>query len=322
MSHFANITVDFDLFRMLIVMIPAVVLTHQFIHREHQLIRWVGALFAHIWQFQWRLILFASGIQLGLWTFSATSVLLYGVPTDIILGCGLLLGVLPRVIAPHWPISLLLLLDLLLTLTLLPLSYTFASIPFLVLVSAIVIIPSQLLARWTEQSSHIVGRSILQNSAWTILLLWLFPSILFNLTSDSWTALLQRPIFETLLYLTPIVLPAALLLNALYVFAKQGNGTAFPYDAPQYLVTTGVYRYLSNPMQVGIVLMMLIWGVVIQSTLVMLSAAVAFILFLVFKNVCNGSCQLGLTDHKNWEAYQASVPKWLPHFKRLNVNNN
>lgn len=97
------------------------------------------------------------------------------------------------------------------------------------------------------------------------------------------------------------------------MFAKQGQGTAFPYDAPKYLVTTGVYRYISNPMQVGIVLMMLFWGAILESDLVMLSAVVAGVLFLVFKNVCNGSCRIGVTDAESWARYQQSVPKWFPY---------
>lgn len=305
-----DMTINADIFRALIVMLPALLLTYQFTQREHSLLRWVGALFAHIWQFQWRLILFAVGIQWGLLEFSTTEAALFGVPIDIILGAGLLLGVLPRILFPRLPIIVLVIADSLLCLFFFPLNYSENSILWSIGLSILVIVPSQLLARWTEYDQHIYLRSLLQNIGWAILLLWLFPTIIFNLTDDSWQPLVQRHWLLNLLYFVPMILPAGLLLNALYGFARYGKGTAFPYDAPKYLVTTGVYRYLSNPMQLGIVLMMLFWGAILHSYLVMLSAPVAFILFLVFKNVCNGSCHLGLSAPEEWQHYQQSVPKW------------
>lgn len=307
---------DVDLFRMLILMLPATILTYHFVHKDHDIMRWVGALFAHLWQFQWRLILFALGIQLGLWEFSVSGVLLYGVPVDIILGAGLLFGALPRILVFSSDylverISVLLVLDVGLNIMLMPMVFPSSSLPFLLLVSCLVIVPSQLLAHWTEYDSHLYGRTILQNTGWSVLLLWLFPSVIFSLTNDSWAPFLQRPLHENLLYLLPMILPALLLFGALYEFAKRGRGTAFPYDAPKFLVTTGVYRYISNPMQLGIVLMMFGWGAILESYLVIISSGVALVLFVVFKNVCNGSCRIGLSD-PDWQRYQASVPKWIP----------
>ena len=315
-SHPSSTETAVNLIRMLLIMLPAVVLTYQFVHREHSLMRWVGALFAHIWQFQWRMILLATGVQLSWWHFQVTDIVLYGVPADMLLGCGLLLGVLPRIIAPKLPLLMLVVADVVLMLWVLPLEYSANKTPYLLGISLLVIVPSHLLARWTERDQHIYLRSLLQNIGWSVLLLWLFPSIVFNLTDDSWQPLLQRSIGLNTLYLLPMLIPAVLLLDALYEFAKHGKGTAFPYDAPKYLVTTGVYRYLSNPMQTGIVMMMLLWGAILESGLIMLSAPIALILFLVFKNVCNGSCRIGLCNPE-WERYQRSVPKWIPRKSKL-----
>ena len=315
-----DMIINADIFRALIIMLPALILTYQFTQRKHSLLRWVGALFAHIWQFQWRLILFTAGIHWGLWEFTTTDVTLFGVPIDIILCAGLLLGVLPRILFPRLPIIVLVIADSLLCLLFFPIVYTENSVIWIVTLSVLVIVPSQLLARWTEYDQHIYLRSALQNAGWAILLLWLFPSIIFNLTQDSWQPLLQRDWMINILFLIPMILPAGLLLNALYEFARHGRGTAFPYDAPKYLVTSGVYRYLSNPMQLGIVLMMLFWGAILHSYLVMLSAPVAFILFLVFKNVCNGSCQVGVSAPEEWQHYQQSVPKWFINIRSSNNN--
>jgi hypothetical protein len=64
-------------------------------------------------------------------------------------------------------------------------------------------------------------------------------------------------------------------------------------------------------MQVGIVLAMAWWDVVIASVAFSLSALVALWLFLIFKDVCNGSCAIGEHD-PNWALYQREVPRWIP----------
>ena len=142
-------------------------------------------------------------------------------------------------------------------------------------------------------------------------------SSVFHLTPDSWQELLQRDLFITVLYGLPMILPASLLISALHQFAVEGDGTAFPYDPPKILVTGGVYQYISNPMQLGICLMMGWWGFILHSVWISISAFIALILFIVFKDVCNGSCAIG-KGNQQWEAYQKVVPKWIPracHFK-------
>lgn len=315
-----------DVFRALIVLIPAVALAYQFTKNVLVIKRWVGALFAFIWQFQWRLILFAGGVQLDLWHFDTNQVLLYGVPVDIMFGASLLLGALPVVLSYRvadkktWLrvfIPLLVIADIVLVFLFLPQLINKNNIAVLILLSILVVAPSQLLAQWTAQSERLYLRSILQNTNWAILLLWLFPSVLFELStafklsSNSWGVLLSRNTLTNILYLLPMLIPATLLCDSLYRFAKDGGGTGFPYDAPHQLVTTGVYQYISNPMQLGIVILMMLWGVILSSTLLMLSSPIALALFIVFKNVCNGSCHLGEKD-VNWRVYQETTPKWLP----------
>ena len=304
------------MFSALILLLPAMALAYLFSHQSLSVKCWTGALFAYVWQFQWRMMLFAGGIKLGLWTFDSEQILLFSVPVDIMLGMSLLLGALASILGRKLAITLLIpaliALDLTIIYLFIPIAdFSVSGLFCVLIVSLLVIAPSQLLARWTATSQHVYLRSILQNISWAVLLLWLFPSVLFNLTSDSWSVFLARDWIDNGLSLLIMLLPASLILNALYVFAKDGKGTGFPYDAPIYLVTTGVYRYLSNPMQVGIVLMMGLWGVVLSSNLMMLTSPIALVLFVVFKNVCNGSCQIGEND-PNWKLYQRETPKWIP----------
>ena len=42
-------------------------------------------------------------------------------------------------------------------------------------------------------------------------------------------------------------------------------------------------------------------------------AVIAVILFIVFKDVCNGSCAIG-KESEEWQTYQVAVPQWMPRF--------
>jgi protein-S-isoprenylcysteine O-methyltransferase Ste14 len=177
-----------------------------------------------------------------------------------------------------------------------------------------VCVPSLLLASWTAWNSHIYLRATLQTLCWACLLLWFFPNAVFSQLHGGWEILLNRSLVGNAIYLTPLLVPGLILLNATYQFAVEGNGTGFPYDPPDRLVTKGIYAYFSNPMQVGICLLMLFWGVALMNAWICASAAIAVFLFVVFKDICNGSCAIGKTD-PNWEAYQCNVPRWLPALK-------
>jgi protein-S-isoprenylcysteine O-methyltransferase Ste14 len=174
-----------------------------------------------------------------------------------------------------------------------------------------VCLPSLLLGRWTAQATHIYLRAILQTICWACLLLWLFPFTVFHQLKSGWEPLLNRSALNNMLFLAPMIVPGLLLLSASYQFSVEGNGTGFPYDPPEKLVTKGIYAYISNPMQLGICVLMLCWGFALMSIWICASAFVALFLFIVFKDICNGSCAIGKSD-QNWQAYQREVPKWIP----------
>src|ERR1051326_2407323 len=59
------------------------------------------------------------------------------------------------------------------------------------------------------------------------------------------------------LALLPIVFGAGILLRCIWDFAVFGRGTLAPIDPPKHLVVRGLYRYVRNPMYVGMVLVVL-----------------------------------------------------------------
>jgi len=302
--------------RSLILLLPLSLWAAVFLGQRLSAREITASLLGFVWVFQASLGLNILAIETDTWTFLVEDNLFYGIPLDWIMAQSIVVGTLVP-LSRNWGWSIIgrLLFQAVMLITI----YCSIDLVFLKTASALLVLLliflssglALLLSDWTAKDIHIHGRAFFQSLAWAGLLFWLFPSIVFHLTADSWIALLQRDLlFNGLLFL-PLLIPAYLLCNALYQFAEIGKGTAFPYDPPKRLVTTGVYRYISNPMQLGICLAMGWWGVILESLWVILSALVAVILFTVFKDVCNGSCTIG-NDNQEWIDYQASVHKWWP----------
>lgn len=176
------------------------------------------------------------------------------------------------------------------------------------------VVPGLLLGHWTATQRAIVPRSLLQATLWAAVLLWLLPTGLFANGLGRWPAAAQ-PDRETALLLLALAIPIGLLAAALAAFALEGNGTGFPFDPPRRLVTGGIYAWVSNPMQIGICLLVALWGAVLDSAALSGLGLVAVILFVVFRNVCNGSSAIG-RNNRDWRIYQDAVPKWRPRLRR------
>lgn len=241
--------------------------------------------------------------------FRLSGAALYGVPVDIALAHGLILALCQLYARARGRLLVGLALPSALVL-MLSLAY-FSHIPhsLLPLITAITMIPALRLGYWTASDRRVYARSILQALMWCALLLWLLPATAMAHISGNWNMLRTQP---PLLYL-PLLFPAALMVQALYVFARYGNGTGFPYDPPKRLVTQGIYAYVSNPMQIAIVFVMGWWGVLLGNETVVICSPFALLLFLVFKDVCNGSSNVCGKDPA-FVAYQRAVPRWWPRF--------
>ena len=105
-----------------------------------------------------------------------------------------------------------------------------------------------------------------------------------------------------------------ILLWSFWNFLIQGRGTPAPIDPPKELVATGFYRYVRNPMYVGVILMLIghflwygFWSILVY-------AAIAFItthLFVTFYEEPTLKRMFGAS----YEDYLKRVPRWIPRFK-------
>lgn len=116
-----------------------------------------------------------------------------------------------------------------------------------------------------------------------------------------------RPILALLL----LSLGAAIYLWCLWHFAVTGRGTPAPIDAPKKLVAQGLYRYVRNPMYVGVLLVIAGWAILFQSWGVLVYGAVVALLFHLFIVVVEEPI-LERKFGEPYERYRKEVGRWLP----------
>ncbi len=100
------------------------------------------------------------------------------------------------------------------------------------------------------------------------------------------------------------------LLVCIRDFAIRGQGTPFPLDPPQNLVTGRLYRTTRNPMYVGLMIVLTGWVLWFSSMQLVWYALVTGIvvhLFVVFVEEPFLKKQFG----DAYDAYRKKVPRWL-----------
>jgi len=105
-----------------------------------------------------------------------------------------------------------------------------------------------------------------------------------------------------------------ILLWCFWDFTFKGHGTPAPISPPKELVATGFYRYVRNPMYVGILAILLghflwfgYWNLLIYAVIVF----VAFHTFVAFYEEPALKRKFGAS----YEAYLQRVPRWIPRFR-------
>ena len=110
------------------------------------------------------------------------------------------------------------------------------------------------------------------------------------------------------------ILGGIILLWSFWNFLAQGRGTPAPIEPPKELVAAGFYRYVRNPMYVGILAMIIghflwfgYWSLLIYAMVVF----GAFHTFVTFYEEPTLRRIFGAP----YEEYLRNVPRWIPKFK-------
>lgn len=102
-----------------------------------------------------------------------------------------------------------------------------------------------------------------------------------------------------------------LLLWCVRDFYVAGKGTLAPWGPPQYLVTSGLYRWTRNPMYGSVLVVVMGWAVFYRSPIIgiyLVGLAVVFQLRVILHE----ERWLKKTFSEEWAQYRNRVGRWMP----------
>ncbi|MDR7279790.1 protein-S-isoprenylcysteine O-methyltransferase Ste14/predicted DCC family thiol-disulfide oxidoreductase YuxK [Catenuloplanes atrovinosus] len=248
----------------------------------------------------------------GWWSFAPVDGAFHGMPVDLWLGWAALWGALPvlfRRVLP-WPLTVPLLawLDLIAMPRLAPLLVLGERWWIGELIGAAgVMLPSVLLGVAVAERRWLTARVLGQLVVFAGLTLWLFPRVAFTFDGATWPRE-HLAVWAQLALLLSI--PALLAVRE---FATRGRGTAYPWDPPDRLITTGPYAYVANPMQLSVVALMLLLAVAAGSWAMVVAAVVA-VAFSAAVAEPHERAALAARHGDEWRAYRRRVRDWWPRW--------
>jgi protein-S-isoprenylcysteine O-methyltransferase Ste14 len=154
-------------------------------------------------------------------------------------------------------------------------------------------------------------RSLLVAALFIWLQMWLLPRWV-GIRGD-WHAPQAEPL--RWLGLLPLVCGSILMLTCVWRFGTTGQGTPAPFDPPRKFVAVGPYRYVRNPMYLGMALALIGEAILFadRASLVRivvygLALVVIVVLFVLLYEEPSLRRRFGF----EYEAYCRKVPRWFP----------
>lgn len=111
--------------------------------------------------------------------------------------------------------------------------------------------------------------------------------------------------------LLAILAGATILIWCIADFARVGRGTLAPVDPPKELVARGLYRFVRNPMYVGVVLVLVGESALFRSVSLLLYAGTFFLIANLFVMLYEEPT-LRARFGESYEHYRRSVGRWIP----------
>ena len=143
-------------------------------------------------------------------------------------------------------------------------------------------------------------------------------AFLFNDTqSIDWLLYKPQDQMATIIGGLLIVAGLGLVLATIPFFLRQSAGTNMPWDPAPELIVTGIYRYVRNPMHIGVFSIMMGEGLILRSISILGFVTFAIILHLFY---IPNSEERGLEIRfgEEYLEYKENVPRWIPRLTPWN----
>jgi protein-S-isoprenylcysteine O-methyltransferase Ste14 len=276
-----------------------------------------AALLAAAWSLPSAALAGYLAMQLDVWTVPFNTLLVLGSPAIVLLDRVLVWGWAFAFFSDRVSLIRLAFLGVLLDL-MLPLDRVFyhASPQFLfaeALAVGICLVPAQLFARWTRERSHLTARNLMHLCFHSALLLGIWPLLITQFLGGNWHAWAARSSADNKFYLQFLIFPCVFLITAMQEFHTAGRGTPMPEDAPRGLVTTGIFSYVANPMQIGKFGVLFVWGLFWKNPWIVAAAFLGLFYSLTIAR-SREDRDMARRFGADWTCYRRNVRRWLPRW--------
>lgn len=142
--------------------------------------------------------------------------------------------------------------------------------------------------------------------------LGIIPWLLLQWSEES----VMPPSSVWLIGLFPLLIGVVLYFWCAGAFTFIGKGTPAPIDAPVFLVRSGPYRWVRNPMYIGVFSVLIGEAILFHSLLLVgyaLLVGIVVHLFVVYYEEPSLRRRFG----ESYERYLHTVPRWLPRYPRI-----
>jgi protein-S-isoprenylcysteine O-methyltransferase Ste14 len=112
-----------------------------------------------------------------------------------------------------------------------------------------------------------------------------------------------------------LLIGVSIYFHCVWDFSFTGKGTPAPIAPPQEMVITGLYRFVRNPMYLGVVLILIGESVFFGSGLLLAYSSLVFLIFHLFVVVYEEPTLRRLFG-ESYLQYYHTVPRWLPRWQR------
>jgi len=280
----------------------------------------VACLLSMLWTAPALLLVQKLNAAFGWWKFADGDVWFSGMPLELYLGWVIAWGMVPQIALRRLPPWLSALSMGLVDVAVMPLCAPVVRLGGWWLVGegvciVLVLIPALLLARFTMENTHLELRAWMQIAISGGVFLFLVPEIAFAARPGrGWQPLIGMPGWERQIALQVIGLMALPGVGAVMEFAGRGEGSPIPFDPPVRLVTSGIYRYIANPMQVCCTLVLLAWASLLRNGWLLLAPLLALVYGVGIAAWDEGE-DMERRFGESWRLYRSEVRNWVPRWK-------
>ena len=160
------------------------------------------------------------------------------------------------------------------------------------------LVPAHLFVHWTRERQHLTARNVMHLLFHGALFIVIYPMLLEQITGGNFRAATERSSVLNKIELQLLAIPCVLLLTAM----------------PRHLVTSGVYAYVANPMQIGKFGVLLGWSLFWRNPWISGVAGIGLFYSLTVARL-NEDRDLAQRFGGRWLEYRRRVPRWSPRWK-------